>query len=439
MKILDSLIGFLASTVLLVSLMGCYSVTKRFDVGQSIYPPELVPVEKKARSGQTKDAMLFLNRYLSAPENLQYFGQAYYLRGFVHEMEGQSEKAIENYRLSIQHGNRYDSVVEAKALYNLSFAYERSDNFSNLVGVLKDLRHRDTYFRTLTAEVEIPARLASAHFSLGQSREALKYFREASKNYLKVSRANDFLPSALLNTRALYYLSNLAYVEKGEDYSSLKEKLSLGQKYLLQCAEGGMGSWSTKCSLLALKSYKKMWNYIDQHKVDRSLDPVAYDRKLSAEKLQMSSDFYDILIQVASEEFPLGNVNTNSKKIVEASTYWKGRVEKLASNLDIGPSKEGKDAIAKTSLGRFHLDKEFKKDSFSKPVVVNPEFEEPIPIRIHSPEHSGILSPPLLSQKNGKLLEEEVNKELGKGEHKKSMKKLVDDELKSNSENDPNL
>lgn len=425
---------------------GCSSFREPEPRRGIIYPPELQNIESMIRAKKTKDALQFLDNYLSQPENLRFFGQAFYLRGYVYEAEGDVEKAVNNYRQSIQHGSRYDSLVEAKALYNLSFTYERANRFAELVGVLRDLRQRASFFRPITGQVETPARLASAHFGLGQMKKGLQYHESAAKNFLSLARGNGYKANALLHTRVLYYLSALAYSENEETFANLLKKFNLGQKYLIECTEGGTGSWSTKCALLGLQGYKKLFQFIEDYDAVESsskvpLDRMAGRRQTQGRQLEMASDFYDLLLKSAVSEFPLERMNRNSQKLLQASDYWKRRLEFYVSHLELGPHKERGSAVSNRPLSRYswELNRPLNPAS-SAPVRINPEFEEPVPLRLESPlSPTRVSQPALLSQKNGKVIQEALDKEFQKGEHKKKMKKLIEKELKSFPQEDPNL
>ena len=106
------------------------------------YPAELKKVNAMVIEKKFDDARILIDDYLNRSENIHWFGHAYYLKGFVYESDNQPDEAIRFYRQAIQHASRYDSVVEAKAIYNLSYVYERTGQMGELSSTLTDLMKR---------------------------------------------------------------------------------------------------------------------------------------------------------------------------------------------------------------------------------------------------------------------------------------------------------
>jgi|GEM_PF-2174375 len=341
---------------------GCSSAPKTQD-SQVVYPPELEQVRKKIAQKHYKDAHGLIDSYLNRSENLQFFGHAYFLKAYIFELEGDVEEAMTFYRRSIQHANGFDSLVQAKALYNLSFTLERKGAFDELMTVLTDLFNRPEHFKALTAQVETQARMSSALASLGQLKKAKQVHARAAASYKKMSRANWFRPKPESLAKALYYLGVVVYPEKNESFSSLEKKLSWGEVYLLKSAESSVGSWSQKATSMLLQGYARLWKKIESFRPEeKNLDPTAAQRAKAAGQLDMASKFYDLLIQVNTEEFPLHKVNRNSKKIIEGADLWKRKLESFALNLKLGPETLREKKVRQTPLVRI-LDEEWKRRS----------------------------------------------------------------------------
>ena len=179
------------------------------------------------------DAQFAIESYLNKAENIHWYGHAYFLKAFLYEQTEDYDQSIKWYRRAIKHGTSYDSRVQAKALYNLSFVYEREARFTELLTVLVDLIKRRDFFDVLTGQVEIPARLAAAYSFHGRPKEALIFHREAANNYKLLVKNQRFRSSPDEVSKSLYYLGLSTFDENDEEFDRLISKLNLGQKYYL--------------------------------------------------------------------------------------------------------------------------------------------------------------------------------------------------------------
>ena len=353
-------------TLLIVSGCGLFKKKKNYSIK---YPEELTLVAEQIDEEKYKDARFNLDEYLNRSENLEYFGHAYFLKGYIYELEGDTEKAIRFYRQSVKHSSRFNGLVEAKALYNLSFTYERNGQFGPLMTVLTDLVKRPQHFRPLTARVETPARMGAALASLGQMKKAKKFHQQGAEAYKRLSRSNFFSPSRNELGKAQYYLGVVVYKNDNETFDKLKQKLQWGQIHLMAASEASIGSWSRKASNQLLKSYDQMWNLIKTYKPQqKGLDKLSYRRQKHYKQLEMASDFYDIVDKVRAEEFPLHRVNRYSSKIIDAADSWQNRLKAFVVTLDIGPETIREKPVRQRPLAKV-LDEEWKK----KIVKVNKE------------------------------------------------------------------
>ena len=320
------------------SITNCGLFSKNKKNYEIQYPPELAAVDKKVKKKKYFEAHDKIDAYLKKSENLEYFGVAYFLKGYIYELQGDEEKTIEFYRRAIKHTSKFNSLVEAKALYNLSFTYERANDFDSVMSVLTDLVQRPKYFRPITAKVETRARMGAALGSLGQMEKAKKFHSEAEQYYYKMSRENFFKPSKLALTKALYYLGVVVYDSKNEKFNNLRDKLNWGQTHLLACTEASTGSWSRKAANRLLLSYDKMWQLIKAYKpMDKDLDPQTYNKMKDYRQLEMASDFYDILRKIRPEEFPIHKDNRYSRIVVDTSDKWMNVLQDFVLTLEVGP------------------------------------------------------------------------------------------------------
>lgn len=331
------------------------------------YPPELRKVNKLIVNKKTGDAKIEIQNYLNRAENIHWYGHAYFLMGFLYEVEEKPELAIKHYREAIQHAAAYDNVVEARALYNLSFVYERTGNWQKLVSTLIDLLERRQYLDVLSGQVETPARLAAAYAVIGRMDEAKKFHKQARENYENMVRQMRFHSSRSDLSKALYYLGLSVFPREKENFSDLKTKLSLGQKYLLASVESAKGGWADRAAQSLEDNYQRLWAFIqDYQKKGLSHDPMAKMKQKQMDQLVMASDFYDLVLALRSDEFPMGNVNLAAKEVMDGSQKWLARIENFANSLQLGPETIRTHPVKQRRLMRY-------VDEPKKPVRVNKE------------------------------------------------------------------
>lgn len=355
--------GMMLFTLFIV--VGC-STTPRGASPYLKYPKELDDVHNLIVQKKTDDARMRVDDYLNKAENINWYGHAYFLKGFLYEMDDNVEQAAVFYRTAINHSVKFDSNVEAKALYNLSFVNERIQNWNELLLNLTDLMKRRQFFDPVIGQVEIPARLAAAYAVLGKLAEAEVFHKQARQNFERMIRkSSEFIPKHEL-AKTLYYLGLDVYDPRMENFNGLIKKLDIGQKYFLAAAEASDNDWSERASSRIVALYEKAWNMIHTYRTQEfKNDELAQRRQKHATQLEMASELYDLTHRLRVEEFPLADVNRRSRRIMEESEGWLDRLEKFAQKLDLGPAMVRNKKVANKKLMQF-VDKE-------KRVKVNPE------------------------------------------------------------------
>ena len=320
-------------------LLACASEPKKDPLEPQLkYPEELEAVHALVIKGKTVDAREKVEDYLNRSENIHWYGHAYFLKGFVYEIEEDFDNSIKFYRQAIDHGSQYESRVEAKALYNLSFVYEKLDRRNELLVSLIDLMKRRSFFDPLTGQVEIPARMAAAYASQGKMKEALIFHREASTQFNKLVRTASFRARKSDISKALYYMGLATYDQNDEAYNQMIRKLSVGQKYFLASAEASRSKWSEKAEVRVKALYNKAWGEVLQYKPKGfEQDVMAFKKNQHRDQLEMASDLYDLMHRMRAQEFPLSDVNRRSKAIMDETQVWITKIENFAQKLDVGP------------------------------------------------------------------------------------------------------
>ncbi len=339
---------------MLIFFVGCAQAPQKKENLGLKYPVELQKVQELLKVNKTADARLQIEDYLNKAENIHWYGHAYFLRGFLYELDEDYENSIKGYRAAIQHGSQYESRVEAKALYNLSFVYEKLDQRKELLISLIDLMKRQQFFDRLTGQVEIPARLAAAYASQGKMKEALTFHGEAKYNYNRLIRGQRYPYEKSEISKSLYYLGFATFDENNEPFTHLAKKLTVGQKYFLESAEASNSTWSEK-SVERLKAlYDKAWGMVLQYQPkDFDHDPLAKKKQRHRKQLVMASELYDLMHVLRAQEFPMSDVNARSKAIVDVTGKWIDKIEKFALTLSVGPETVRTKRVKNTRLAQY--------------------------------------------------------------------------------------
>lgn len=353
--------------LLFSSMLGCSLFGKKESVPEIKYPPELEEVQNLIMRKKTDDARIQVDDYVKRSENIHWFGHAYFLKGYLYEMDENYKMAEKFYREAIQHSANYNSRVQAKALYNLSFVYEKTNQREKLLGTLLDLMKRQRFFGSLTGQVEIPARLAAIYAARGEVDQAIEFHARAKTKFETMVRVASFNEPKEEISKSLYYLGLNIFDDPNENFKNWKIKTDAGQKYLLGSAEASDGVWSKKSADRLLEVYDIGWSLVNTYKPEGRFDSKAMVKQQHEGQLVMASNMYDLIHQIRAEEFPMSNVNNRSAKIMGETKTWLNKIENFALGLNLGPDMTRNKKIKNTKLAIYIEKKE-------EPVKVNEEF-----------------------------------------------------------------
>ncbi len=370
---------FLGILIFSLALGSCSHLNRNIKSQNINYPPELQKVYSHLGEDKLESAHQRVDEYINKAENIDWYGHAYFLKAYIYESQGQNQKAIDFYRKSIQHSAQYDSLVEAKALYNLSFVNEKMLYKSEMVSNLLDLMKRPQYFDQLTSLVETPARLAAAFASQNKMPVAIGYHQKAVSSFEKLSQKNKLGRDRDEISKSLYYLGFAVLSDKSLSFDVWRDQLQRGQKYLLASAEASKGPWSERSVETLMRLYDQGWDYIQTYDPsDFKNDSLAYKRNQHYGQLERASDFYDLVHRLRAEEFPLNDVNPRSKKMMDESQRWLTRLEKFSRGLDLGPQMTRDQKLVQKKLTT-------PVDIPKPKVILNKEASEPLSIETETP------------------------------------------------------
>ncbi len=361
---------WILSTLLFVGCATFFKEEEEKKNTQLDYPQELEGVQDLYVAGRPVDALSKLDQFVNDSEKIHWFGHAYFLKAYIYESTGELDKAIKMYREAIDHGSQYESEVEAKALYNLSYVYERIGEMQKMLVSLVDLSKRKKFFSPFIARVEIPARLAAVYASMGRLELAQGIHEDAKDHYEKMIRRNQLPSTPEEHSKILFYLGLSSFDQNDENFTTLLPKLRKGQKYYLYSAEASNSPWAKRSRERLRNQYAKLWGFILNYEPKNlNHDSLAFSRNKQEKQLDRAADMYDLMYQLRAEEFPLASVNKNSGKIMAMSQDWLEKIEKFTLGLDLGPAMVRNKKIRNRRLIRYVEEEQ-------KPVVINKESQQ---------------------------------------------------------------
>lgn len=163
------------SVVSLLVFARCSSLSSESVTSVVDYPPELKEAQYFLRNQNAERAEAEVQKYLGTTKDVYWQGQAYLMLGEIRESVGQENLAIEAYKQAVRHGAGYNSAITAKALYRMSWIYERTLQYNDLQITLLDLTNVLGSGDNFIKHIETPARLANTYYVLGKWEKALAH------------------------------------------------------------------------------------------------------------------------------------------------------------------------------------------------------------------------------------------------------------------------
>ncbi|MNJ91219.1 hypothetical protein D3C87_88660 [compost metagenome] len=176
--------------------------------------------------------------------------------GEAKSLEGLSKwsEAIQIYNDIYKKTLRYQGDIAARAMYNMSFAYEALGDDMRTVTTLLDAQKLSRFLPPEVAYAEIPARLSMVYGKFERQPEAQAYFMEAEKGLRKVLDSKRDTPDKSWLAKTYFQMGSVSTNQlSAENFP----QVALGQKqvqvYLMKSIELNDPVWSAR-SLSHLKN-----------------------------------------------------------------------------------------------------------------------------------------------------------------------------------------
>jgi tetratricopeptide (TPR) repeat protein len=299
------------------------------------YPPSLQQAQKDIQNSDFVSAEGHIRKYLNNPQDVYWHGHAYLLLGETREAAGRNDEALEAYKQAITQGTGFDHKITVQALYRISWVYENTQQYQNLLVVLQDLERNVTDADYFTKYIETPSRMANTYFVLGKWNKALEQRNRVTSQVITATQLKS--PSMPKIYAALLYRS---FVNLQPKKGSLDPHLllPLTQKELLDVAEMAEMVISNKALAQLRELYDLQW---------KTLSPVKTFKKVE-QRLEYNKQKLDELAQFMDQMEELKSSRRPSELIANAQTvggFFRhlGEIEKQVrlsvKRLDLGVQK----------------------------------------------------------------------------------------------------
>lgn len=298
------------------------------------YPPTLTSARNSIDKKNYLTAEKQIQAYLSNPNDIHWHGHAYLLLGEAREDGGRLTEAVDAYKHAVTQGAAYDQKIMVKALYRISWIYEREGEYKDLLVVLNDLEKTLTSKDVFVKYVETPARMANVYFALDNWEKALE-MREKSHPELNPNGNNVGAYEAKLY-RSFAALDTKVIAPQGVTPEQL---LSLVQKELLEVGEMGAVATAHKAYASLLRQYQHIWKPMqDVKKMKTKEEQINYNKG----HLELLAKFLDQIEELKASRRPSEVLNnpTLNKDFFNQLDKIEKEVRRQAQDFNFGPQKE---------------------------------------------------------------------------------------------------
>jgi hypothetical protein len=181
---------------------------------------------------------------------------------------------------------RYQPEIAARAMYQLSFAYEAEGDDAKTIASLLDAQKLSQHLPRETARAEIPARLAMVYGKSGREVEARSYLSQADRGLMELMTEEKLGDEWLAKT--YYQMGSVSTAQVStENYSSVVQGQKMVQVYLFRSMALNKGVWSQK-SLAHLKStYRDLFSQLNVSAPVNAGTAAAEQREMGAELVDL--------------------------------------------------------------------------------------------------------------------------------------------------------
>ena len=326
---------FLAFALLAALLGACSQVDLRRDSSKpkpdplsesetSVYMKAMGDYEK----GRFKEAAQGFEAFIARTTTSPRYVTAVYHLGICHRNLNEVEKSVENFRVVARLAAANSPELEALSLYQLALSYEAKGDKAKTIAALVDVERRLRFFPQEQAEVEIPARLASAYAWVGDESVARKHFQKAEAGLKRLRAGEKSVPSWL--PRTLFNMGNIHLSGMAEgDFDSGLKSLLRSQVWLYQAIEVNDPTWSKQAHLRLKNIYEEGWNLIQGVPLEDGEDRLYALKQQQQARLGMAAGLRAALDRLEYKELP------ETDKMNPFLEEWRRDQKDLGQRLDL--------------------------------------------------------------------------------------------------------
>lgn len=304
----------------------------------SEYPEEFGTAVHLVQMKEYDKAEAHMKNYLQQTRDIRWHGSALLLLGDIYKEKGDVDQAITTYKQVVEHGAGFHTAHVARALYQLSWQYEKLQKYEDLVYVLTDLPKHLKTGDDFVRLVETPARLANAYYTMNLWDKAMS-FREQSLKAIADGGANN-VPDETAS-RVYFYLSFVQLIAPHDMDRRYPTVVSMAQKDLLRLIERKSHDISEKAAWDLWNLYQSYYKFISERPMPKN---AVEKRERNTAMLAELARFIDVVEELKVARSP-ENIIVNK----ERSANFIARIAKLESDaralahaLEIGVQPEPK-------------------------------------------------------------------------------------------------
>lgn len=274
--------------------------------------------------------------YLEQTKDIYWQGAALLMLGEIQEDRDQAAEAMETYRKLLNHGAGYESHQAAKALYKMSWLYERQNNCEQVIATLTDLKKVLLKGDEFIKRVETPARLANCYYVLNHWDRAMN-LRTESLQQLKVVNS-DNLPNDV-RWRSYLYIQFVGMNPMENTDRRLATLIEMGQKDLLNLLERAPAPINEIAFAKLFELYDSLFKlYTNKPKPKNAVEKEENNQQL----LKELASFVDHFEELRAARSPKDMAVNETEMFFMKMQNLEERARTIARQLEVGMQKEKK-------------------------------------------------------------------------------------------------
>lgn len=274
--------------------------------------------------------------YLQQTKDIYWQGAALLMLGELQEERGNTPQAMETYRQLLNHGAGYESHQAAKALYKMSWIFERQNNCEQVVATLTDLQKILLKGDEFVKRVETPARLANCYYVLNQWERANKLRAEALTQFRSVN--TDTLPEDI-RWRVYLYFAFVGASPASSTNRHISEIIEMGQKDLLMLIERAPAPFNELAFSRLHELYESLFKlYTNKPKPKDAEEKEANNQKL----LKELASLVDLMEVLKADRSPKDMAVNETDMFFMKMQNLEERARTIVRKLEVGMQKEKK-------------------------------------------------------------------------------------------------